>query len=343
MAGKELIERGRRRRSDIVEFVATYVAECGYSPTMLEIGRGVGISSPNAVRNHLLKLRDEGLITMQARTARSVQPVGGPCSGGQQAAREPQACGWCDELTDVERHQSTAWAAGLFEESGVVAVEDRGSARPTILLRLRHADFDVVRRFRAIVGFGSTKAISQHGYGEIHQWTSEDVDAARGLFLRLNPWLSESKRQSWAERLAIAAVDSLGMSGEAIEGLADRLAASPLCDWCTELAAIERHQTAAWAAGVFEANGSVAADVRPEAEPAVVVRLRSAKEDAIRRFQEIAREGTMRPAPRRGEPGLHLWESEGVGAAVDLYIRLLPWLSVSKREQWRQSIALASG
>lgn len=72
MAGKNLIRQGERRRAQMLKFINKHIAQKGYSPTIHEIGAAVGVNSPNAVRNHLLKMEEEGLIRMTPRVARSI-------------------------------------------------------------------------------------------------------------------------------------------------------------------------------------------------------------------------------------------------------------------------------
>lgn len=72
MPGKNLVRQGEERREQIMAFISGYVEEHGYAPTLSEIGDGVGIASPNAVRGHLDKLREQGRIDMTPKIARSI-------------------------------------------------------------------------------------------------------------------------------------------------------------------------------------------------------------------------------------------------------------------------------
>lgn len=72
MPAQELIEQGERRRDEIEQFIVDYVGEHGYSPTISEIGEAIGVSSPNAVRNHLTKMEEAGRIKTTPRIARSI-------------------------------------------------------------------------------------------------------------------------------------------------------------------------------------------------------------------------------------------------------------------------------
>lgn len=72
MPAQHLVDQGVQRRADIMEFVEGYIEANGYSPTLREIGEGVGISSPNSVRNHLHRLQDDGKIDITPNVARSI-------------------------------------------------------------------------------------------------------------------------------------------------------------------------------------------------------------------------------------------------------------------------------
>ena len=72
---RNLAQEGEVRRSQIVEFIRDYIQTHGYSPSMNDIGEAVGLSSPNSVRGHIHKLRDEGVITITPSVARSVRII----------------------------------------------------------------------------------------------------------------------------------------------------------------------------------------------------------------------------------------------------------------------------
>lgn len=75
MASKEMISHGEQQRERMLSYIRTYTDFYGYGPSIKEIGQHVGIASPNAVRNHLEKLQDKGLIRMTPRIPRSISVV----------------------------------------------------------------------------------------------------------------------------------------------------------------------------------------------------------------------------------------------------------------------------
>lgn len=75
MASKEMISHGEQQREKMLTYIRTYTEFYGYGPSIKEIGRHVGIASPNAVRNHLNKLEEQGLIKTTPRIPRSISVV----------------------------------------------------------------------------------------------------------------------------------------------------------------------------------------------------------------------------------------------------------------------------
>lgn len=73
MVSQAALDQGERRRQDILAFIRSFLAENGYSPSISEIGEAVGVSSPNSVRSHLARMKEEGLIDMTPRIARSIR------------------------------------------------------------------------------------------------------------------------------------------------------------------------------------------------------------------------------------------------------------------------------
>lgn len=54
-------QRGNKRE-EILEYIKQYIQDHGYSPTIREIGDGVGISSTSGVHIYLKQMLDEGMI-----------------------------------------------------------------------------------------------------------------------------------------------------------------------------------------------------------------------------------------------------------------------------------------
>ena len=80
------------RQQKILRFISDWVQEHGYSPSMREIGRAVGLTSTSSVEHHLAALQAKGYLHRAAGCPRTVEvrlpgqpPV--PSDGGPGAAR----------------------------------------------------------------------------------------------------------------------------------------------------------------------------------------------------------------------------------------------------------------
>lgn len=61
------------RRRDIMDAIEDLIEERGYSPTLREIGRAVGISSSSTLHVHLHALRSTGWIAFDDRSPRTIR------------------------------------------------------------------------------------------------------------------------------------------------------------------------------------------------------------------------------------------------------------------------------
>ena len=62
---------------DILIFIDEFISEHGYSPTVEEIGKGVGLSSKSSVAARLVKLRERGAIVYADRMPRTIRRADG--------------------------------------------------------------------------------------------------------------------------------------------------------------------------------------------------------------------------------------------------------------------------
>ena len=83
------------RQRKIVRFIGGWIQEHGYSPSMREIGRAVGLTSTSSVEHQLAALQAKGYLRRAAGCPRTVEvrlpgqpPV--PSPPGQAAARAPR-------------------------------------------------------------------------------------------------------------------------------------------------------------------------------------------------------------------------------------------------------------
>src|SRR2546428_4487782 len=64
------------RQRQIFDFLASYVDEHGYPPTVREIGEAVGLASPSTVHAHLANLERSGLLKRDPTKPRALELVG---------------------------------------------------------------------------------------------------------------------------------------------------------------------------------------------------------------------------------------------------------------------------
>lgn len=69
-----------QRQRDTLEFIAGYIADHGYAPTVNEICDGIGVSSTNGVSDHIRALERKGYLVKgpkgQARSLKLTTPTG---------------------------------------------------------------------------------------------------------------------------------------------------------------------------------------------------------------------------------------------------------------------------
>ena len=65
-------EKPTQRQSQVLAWIGKFIQKNGYSPTVREIGNGMGISSPNGVKCHLSALTRKGLIRCAMQNGRAL-------------------------------------------------------------------------------------------------------------------------------------------------------------------------------------------------------------------------------------------------------------------------------
>lgn len=61
-------ERGKGIRIEMQKFIITYITKHGYSPSVREIGDGVGLKSPGGVQAHLNKMFETGMLETDTKS-----------------------------------------------------------------------------------------------------------------------------------------------------------------------------------------------------------------------------------------------------------------------------------
>jgi hypothetical protein len=99
--------------------------------------------------------------------------------------------------------EDIAWAAGLFEGEGCFSLQSRGNPRATLSM----TDFDVVRRFAEVVGFGTVfdkvPPRLPHHKPQL-AWRVTSFERTQALIAMFWPWLGERRRARAVEILATA-------------------------------------------------------------------------------------------------------------------------------------------
>jgi SOS-response transcriptional repressor LexA len=80
------------RQREILAYVHDVVTSLGRPPTLREIGEQFGITSTNAISDHLIALERRGLVVRYEGQARSVRVT---AEGVRELEREVDACPTC--------------------------------------------------------------------------------------------------------------------------------------------------------------------------------------------------------------------------------------------------------
>lgn len=64
-----------KRQRQIVEFIQNFINKYGYSPTLMEIAKAMGLNSPATIYEHLRALEKKGIIKRGANEARGMEII----------------------------------------------------------------------------------------------------------------------------------------------------------------------------------------------------------------------------------------------------------------------------
>lgn len=67
------MEKLTKRQEEILTFIKEYIVSNGYPPTVREIGRALGVSSPATIHAHLTNLADKGFIKKEETKNRAIE------------------------------------------------------------------------------------------------------------------------------------------------------------------------------------------------------------------------------------------------------------------------------
>jgi len=225
-----------------------------------------------------------------------------------------------------DRDRLSAWAAGLFDGEGSASAyvpQRRKTARRQMQISQGGgaAHPDVLVRFRAIVGEGN---ITGPYRGYLYYWKTTRKGAVDEIARRLWPYLSREKR-----RQLQSCAEATGRTYSELR---------PLRESETEIA---------WAAGLFDGEGSVWVTkdtrCRPEWRGVAMEIAQSSRGDipeTLERFHAIVGVGRISGPRLLGNPWSKLpqyrWQVSGRHKVSSVVRVLWPWLSAVKRSQLRE-------
>lgn len=64
-----------KRQRQILEFIQNFIKKYGYSPTLMEIGKAMGLSSPATVHEHIKILEKKGILRRNLNEVRGIELV----------------------------------------------------------------------------------------------------------------------------------------------------------------------------------------------------------------------------------------------------------------------------
>lgn len=62
-----------KRQMEVYKFIESHIAQRGYAPSITEIGKEFGLSSPATIHKHLIHLEEKGLIRRDAHRSRAIE------------------------------------------------------------------------------------------------------------------------------------------------------------------------------------------------------------------------------------------------------------------------------
>jgi len=159
-----------KRQQEIFEFIKRYSARHGYPPTVRDIGKAIGLTSPSTVHAHLTNLEKVGLLrrdpsrpralellvdTARKAVAPSGVPVVGRVSAGAPVLAEeniedyvkvPDIAGGRDGEFVLQVHGESMKDAGILDGDHVI-VQKQETARNGEIVVARIGDEATVKRF----------------------------------------------------------------------------------------------------------------------------------------------------------------------------------------------------
>ena len=120
------VTKPTKRQLLVLDFIASYIAQWGYSPTIREIGDELGIRSTNGVNDHLKALARKGLLERDGERSRAMRLVQATAQGTAPAPVAPaqDMSGTVEALTGLaaqQRQQILQLTERLQEQESIIA------------------------------------------------------------------------------------------------------------------------------------------------------------------------------------------------------------------------------
>lgn len=221
----------------------------------------------------------------------------------------------------LDEHE-LAWAAGFFDGDGWASLSrQKGRRTGQPQARINQSSLDgvpqVLLRFRDAVGLGRIGGPKiEDGREPLYRWVASSRGDVHRVGSQIGPWLSTAKRGQFRTAVGL------------------RFAGAPL-------------RSVAWAAGLFDAEGSTSLSDRSSrvgyrAIEAAVTQGGSAVPEELVRFADCVALGRVNgPYEQEGanEP-IYRWRIHTVDGVRRMLHALLPWLGVVKRRQAFAAVAV---
>ncbi len=175
-----------RRQREIYDFVCTFIAEHGYSPSLEEIGARFGLASVATVHKHVAQLVAKGWLRKAWNRSRSLEPVGSDAGGEALALPLLGVVAAGAPIEPIEIEERIAVPRELVrrpETSFVLRV--RGDSM--IDEQIRDGDFVVVERTSSAREGDTVVAVLRGEEATLKKWQR------RGAMVRLVPANSRMK------------------------------------------------------------------------------------------------------------------------------------------------------
>lgn len=176
------------RRKEVYFYIAGYVEQNGYSPSIREIVDGLSLSSTSVAAWHLKKLKEAGCVVYDSHKARTIIPIHPPIDGAP-TSDEPTTCAvlGCAEpcwhgprglnmaLTKCEHHQREEWRSAKARKRD--QNEPAQPRKPTAVKSIEGDDLEK-RLQREVRAHAETKRALKQVQDEMERLQREAADRA---------------------------------------------------------------------------------------------------------------------------------------------------------------------